>query len=110
MPMFPRIPPRPRPRAGWPAAPAMVAAEGFLTGGATVPATGTGRGGIEIVGDGAEAEAEGTGTDPVVADDASVGVVDVGSTAVGLGMTPAFFHSSICPSSSLTLFWALISW
>jgi len=65
------------------------------------------RGGAEVVGDGAEADGGGTeavGELPVGADE------DEGSPVVSPGMLPAFLHSSICFSSSLTLFWALTSW
>src|SRR5712671_72833 len=115
MPMCPRTVPRPRPRAGWPAAAAAAAAglpaatfatEGLRVGGAAVAAWAP-RGGAEVVGDGAEADGGGTeavGELPVGADE------DEGSPVVSPGMLPAFLHSSICFSSSLTLFWALTSW
>jgi hypothetical protein len=117
MPICPRTVPRPRPRAGWPAAVAAAAAaglpaatfvmEGLRVGGAAV-APAAPRGGAEFVGDGAEADGDGTGAvgEPSVGADAD----EEGSPVVSLEMLPAFLHSSICFASSLTPFCALTSW
>src|SRR6266702_1339177 len=98
IPMFPpRTAPRPRPRAGRLAPPAAApGTEGLRVIGPGAPP----RAGADVVGDGTE---DGAVVDGDLAGGADADGVD------SPGTTPAFFHSSICNSSSLTLFCARTS-
>ena len=99
----PRIPmlppplsaPRPQSRAGGLAG--APGTDGLLVGGAGAPP----RAGADVVGDGTEDGA-------VVVRDAAGGT-DADGAADSPGTTPAFFHSSICSSSSLSLLCARIN-